>query len=841
MKFKSKTVLLFLLVAVMATWVISSCTKDTPLSLAAVTATTSSTSIKHYKDSVHIHDSLALIYAKNKFMSALTYKAAFDSLNKINAAGLINYSVQVVSGSTSTLFAGTPNISDRSSAGGGAPSVKAQDVVAGATVTVNQYGVIAKATTDATGTAVFANLLRGGLSVSITQTGFTSLSYITALKNSNWTTNNGTQHSMGNIIPLFETTGANMATITGQATVETDLTNNTPETIPDASKTNITATIDATNSSFLAQYLNTGYSVSTHGGTTDYVGTILTAAYGTGGFSGVVTGGIYTIGVPASVDGLPLIVSYSDFVGTQTLFIQTLNTNAQPNVAFNQVVTNRQLFGPELTPTYVPVACGVTVNFSAGGGGAATAVMNYTGLLSQINLNAGGSGYNGTPLVTITGGGGAGATATATVTGGVVTAFTLTSPGSGYTSAPSVNVLSGTGATATSTLNNINQSVFSVDVTNNGSANYATAPTVTFSAPTGITTGTTATGTAVISNGVVVSITINNQGSGYSSAPTVTYSGGTAVAGAVIVAPNPPNSVTMGAPILSLNLYGSPLGGSAYNYAPVVTLTAPDLAAGTQATATAIVNPLTQTVTGFTITNAGSGYQNPPAVTIQTYTSAATGSASLQGGSVLSAVITNTGSQYVGAPTITFVATSAGGQGATGTVTIANGIVTGITITNGGTGYNTAPTIHFNDPTGATAFANVSATGTITSVTIGNGGKYYTAPPVVTITPTGAAAGSGAAGTATVNAAGQVTGVTLSSGGTGYQIGNIPSAKQYFAATNGLYDCNTNGLNTKVTSIITVVGKTFANDVYYGTGQNPTLELSTSEGVVKPSVGSKPR
>ena len=56
-----------------------------------------------------------------------------------------------------------------------------------------------------------------------------------------------------------------------------------------------------------------------------------------------------------------------------------------------------------------------------------------------------------------------------------------------------------------------------------GGTGYTSVPTVTFSAPT---SGTTATGTAVIQNGAVVAVTITNPGSGYTSAPTVTFGGG---------------------------------------------------------------------------------------------------------------------------------------------------------------------------------------------------------------------------------------------------------------------------------------------------------------------------
>ncbi len=65
--------------------------------------------------------------------------------------------------------------------------------------------------------------------------------------------------------------------------------------------------------------------------------------------------------------------------------------------------------------------------------------------------------------------------------------------------------------------------VASVQITGGGTQ-YTTAPTVTFApAPTG---GVTATGTAMVSGGVVTGITITNAGYGYTSPPHVTVSGG---------------------------------------------------------------------------------------------------------------------------------------------------------------------------------------------------------------------------------------------------------------------------------------------------------------------------
>ena len=59
-----------------------------------------------------------------------------------------------------------------------------------------------------------------------------------------------------------------------------------------------------------------------------------------------------------------------------------------------------------------------------------------------------------------------------------------------------------------------------------GGSGYTSAPTVTFSAPTGTGQTELATGTATVSGGAVTKITLTNKGKGYTSAPTITLSGG---------------------------------------------------------------------------------------------------------------------------------------------------------------------------------------------------------------------------------------------------------------------------------------------------------------------------
>ena len=83
-----------------------------------------------------------------------------------------------------------------------------------------------------------------------------------------------------------------------------------------------------------------------------------------------------------------------------------------------------------------------------------------------------------------------------------------------------------------------------------------------------------------------------------------------------------------------------------------------------------------------------------------------------QGTSVLSITVTNDGSSYGSAPTVTIGAPNlAYGTTASATATVASNKVTGITVTNAGSGYTSAPTVTITGGggSGATATASVSA------------------------------------------------------------------------------------------------------------------------------------
>ena len=238
--------------------------------------------------------------------------------------------------------------------------------------------------------------------------------------------------------------------------------------------------------------------------------------------------------------------------------------------------------------------------------------------------------------------------------------------------------------------------------------------------------------------GFVESVRLTNGGSGYTSVPTVAFGapppGGTAATGAA-AGPDRVASVTMGA----LGYYYS-------GCCPTVTFGAAP-SGGTTATGTTTMRT---EVTRIIITNTGSGYTSAPTVTIDPPPAGsggtqATVTVAIQSGSLYSYTMGNRGSGYslTSPPAVTF--SGGGGSGAAARPDVAQRRVTGVTITNPGSGYTSAPTVTFQTSTGGGS--PVTATGSavlqteVTSVTVTNGGSGYLSPPDVTITGGG---GSGA-------------------------------------------------------------------------------------------------
>ena len=216
-----------------------------------------------------------------------------------------------------------------------------------------------------------------------------------------------------------------------------------------------------------------------------------------------------TIGANGAITSVTITNPGSGYSNAKVDFISTNGSGAAADVTIVKK-------GSVVAVTVNSPGTGYTapvVTFSGNGGAAATA---YGGV-EAVFLANGGSGYT-MPVVEFdlpNRPGGVQAKGHALMdANGTITAVIVDSPGSGYSFAPGVAIHNGTlfdpiaGATlaqATTTL-----SIQSIGLSAFG-ANYNQVPTVTISDPT----GTGATATAVLDNGIISAITIKKPGSGY--------------------------------------------------------------------------------------------------------------------------------------------------------------------------------------------------------------------------------------------------------------------------------------------------------------------------------------
>lgn len=147
------------------------------------------------------------------------------------------------------------------------------------------------------------------------------------------------------------------------------------------------------------------------------------------------------------------------------------------------------------------------------------------------------------------------------------------------------------------------QAVTSVTVS--ASKLYATAPTLSFAAPS---SGTTATGTAVLSaTGGVRAVTVSSGGS-YTTAPTVTFSAppsGTTATGTI---------TTSGSGHFVVVSIAITDAGTGYTTPPTITIT--PSGAGTTTTPAVVTSAIGFPIQTVTVNNGGSGYTAAPAITV---------------------------------------------------------------------------------------------------------------------------------------------------------------------------------------------------------------------------------
>jgi hypothetical protein len=606
-------------------------------------------------------------------------------------------------------------------------SAKEAAGLSGAVVTLTQYGVSKKDTTSADGMAVFTGLKPGTAAVNVTLATFSEVNYVVNFGSSSVS---GGQE-FGNIVPMIALAGSLTGTIKGTVTYESDLTNKAPETVP--ANTLIVATVKTTS----AALPSVG-------------GLIQTISYGSLSLTALTdASGNYTMTVPATSMGLDYDIRVSDFQVNQTLLMYT--SNGVPVTTAQSILTS---FGSNVSSagssplnnvnpvvvtigapdyTFTPAIAAAILDNSNGidhidltnNGGLYTSNTGYTipldmasitnsstvtagatfnvnpfGRVTNISISVGGSNYLpaaegyvlSIPYVQTE------AVYTAVVAAGVITGMTVTNAGRYYTNLPanvffSYNGSGGSAATFTPnfTLSGGAYTVSSVTVTAGGTGYTAGQ---TFNIKNNISSPQLATGVLHMTSGSVSAISVSNEGANYLASPGV--------------------DLTIGAP----NIIG-----------------------GTQATATPTIS--NGKITAITITANGTGYTSAPAVTItnkvKTIQAKAYATVSTDGvvtgltlettATTPSVPVNNNG--YIAVPSVTVTPQASGiGTGASFIATVSGGAVTGFTLVNGGTGYTgfnftangsgTSSTSGTNAPASTTGSVKGSAT-SIVNIFLGTG------------------------------------------------------------------------------------------------------------------------
>jgi hypothetical protein len=227
------------------------------------------------------------------------------------------------------------------------------------------------------------------------------------------------------------------------------------------------------------------------------------------------------------------------------------------------------------------------------------------------------------------------------------------------------------------------------------------------------------------------------------------------------------------------------------------------------------------------ITNPGSGYLTAPSVTISApnetggVQATAVSTITTGAGGISSINVTAGGTGYTAVPGVVIGAPNvAGGQQSVAVATISGGLVVAITVTTPGSGYTTAPAISFSS--GAAAATAVVETGQVNTITLTNAGTGYTSQPTVTVS----APPSGTTATAIAQYNTFSTGtlsVVVTNGGSGY--GASGSFSVSFAGGSG----GSGAAGTAIVSGGAVVAVIMTNP---GSGYTaaPTVSFSSGSG-----------
>ena len=302
-----------------------------------------------------------------------------------------------------------------------------------------------------------------------------------------------------------------------------------------------------------------------------------------------------TIGGGSALKSVVVVNSGSGYTSVPSVTIGAPSLPGGVNATAVASINNGRVTGISITNagsgyTSQP---GIVIDAAGAGGVNASASAVLAGQSVQtVSIINTGSNYTGAPTLIFSEPnvlGGVRATASAQIdnTTGQIIGITILNPGSGYTSNPSISVISGSGASGQAITKG--RSLTGVSILSQGD-NYDFAPNVVITGGG----GTGAAANAIISNGRVTGVTITNPGSGYLFAPNISFASGSGAQASVAINNGGVSSIKLINP------------GSGYSGAPRVIITPNGPGGG--ATANAVFDANTKTITSVNVTNAGTGF-----------------------------------------------------------------------------------------------------------------------------------------------------------------------------------------------------------------------------------------
>ena len=668
-----------------------------------------------------------------------------DSLEKIG--GKIQYTLKVISG-------------------GDAGILKSTNGLDGVSVAISQHGIIDTAET-VNGMVIFDDMRIGTFNVTVEAENYTGLDFIAEINvpQSNNADFENIDRTAANMVTIFPLTGPTMATISGQITMETDLTNMIPEA---AVGVLVTGSINVEDNDFKDRFVD-NYNHTDEDA--DYFAIITHMAY-----SNIVMrattdeNGMYSLQVPSTADedGLDIELQISEIAVDQTLYMYN---RYDQDLTVDQVrQTVRTLFGAEMNTTDIPIVHPVYVIISAPTGADfmqpavdATAVAHIgESSIQAINISNQGKDYTQAPQVIITSAGsGEGAEATATMVDGKVTGIIITEGGIGYEAGNTTVSLATVVDEIATVTTRVEYEITEVTVT--PGAGYTSAPDVEILSPQG--SGATAT---AIMNGYVDDIQVTNGGSGYSQAPNIVIAGGNGYGATATANMSSFNRIQE---ISTLDYTVD-----TFTVVPEVLITTTGTGSGAKATANLAS---TGVLLRVDISDGGAGYTEAPTVTISGGGGYGAQAHSVIGGGIVTGVVIDDGGEgYTSNPTVTIGIAPTGGSNAAGTA-VRGRRISSFTLTDRGNGYDAAANIDVSvraiDTDPWTSTFNLAFDGTtpdvyldmsVRSVTVVVDGDDFTAAPTVTFVPIGMV-GTAAAATASISY--EVAAIEVTAAGSGYR------------------------------------------------------------------------